>query len=461
MDAYAMRLAIIGFILVIVLMVLLVREQFAPPVTFIVLPLIAAIAAGYSPSLIKTAINAGEKTMINTAVLFVFSIAYFTLMDEAGLFDPIINALVGKIGKSLTALFVVIVLVSMVAHLDGSGATTFLIGATAFMPICKKIGVRPQALMCTIAITASAMNIMPWAGPTRRASAMIATQPGFETYEAGSQFTYMLPCWLVLIFTAFLTAVLVSRVEKKHGAGALVVETAGEKEEEKKTKLEVSKGKYTFNAILTIILLVCLFKDIGLPQYYLFMVAFSIALVANLPKTADQKKKIKELGVNAMQMCMTLFAVGVFVGILTQNAVIDPAAEKLAYVDNTSMVDFMATLITNSVPSFVSSHLHWFLSLFSVPIMMMIGTDAFYYGLLPVVLAAVVPLGVDPRAVAAAMLLTATYGTFISPTVASVYVGLGICNESVGEHIKYSLRFMWPMSILSLIFATLIGVVKF
>lgn len=461
MDAYAMKLAVIGFILVIVLMVLLVREQFAPPVTFITLPLIAAICAGYSIPLIKEAINAGEKTMINTAVLFVFSIAYFTLMDEAGLFDPIINALVGKIGKSLTALFMVIVLVSIVAHLDGSGATTFLIGATAFTPIAKKVGIRPQAVMCCIAVTASAMNIMPWAGPTLRASAMIATQEGFENYEAGSQFTYMLPCWGFLIFSAFLVAFLVSRVEKKNGAGTVVVETAEEEAEEQKNKLQVSKGKYTFNAILTIILLVLLFYDIGLPQYYLFMVAFAIALVANLPKSKDQKKKIKELGVNAMQMCMTLFAVGVFVGILTQDSVLDTTAAETAYVEGTSMVDYMATAITSVMPASISAHLHWFLSLFSVPIMMMIGTDAFYYGLLPVVLAAVVPLGVDPRAVAAAMLLTATYGTFISPTVASVYVGLGITGVSVGEHIKYSLRFMWPMSILSLIFATLIGVVQF
>ncbi len=459
MDAYSMRLAVIGFILVIALMIILVREIVAPPVIFIILPLIAAICAGFSPALMKTAINAGERTMINTAVLFVFSIAYFTLMDEAGLFDPIINALVGKIGHGLVPLFMVIVMVAIVAHLDGSGATTFLICATAFMPIVSRLGVRPEALMATVCGAASAMNMMPWAGPTLRASAMVATYvPG---YEAGTQFNYMMPCWLFLIAMAFVNAFVISRIEAAHGAGKAVVLTEAQKEEKAKEKIKSSKGRYAFNAILTIILLVFLFKDIGLPQYYLFMIAFAIAIVVNVPNIKDQKKKIKELGVNAMQMCMTLMAVGVFVGILTTDAVIDPSSAEKAYLEGSSMVDYMATLITSSLPASITPHMHWFMALFSVPIMMMIGTDAFYYGLLPVILAIVTPFGVNPQAVAAALLLTATYGTFISPTVASVYVGLGICDISIGQHIKYALRLMWPLSIISLLFGTLIGVIQF
>lgn len=459
MDAYSTKLAIIGFILVIALMVILVREVVAPPVVFIILPLIAAICAGFSPDLIKTAINAGERTMINTAVLFVFSIAYFTLMDEAGLFDPIIDALVKKIGHGLVPLFMVIVMVSIVAHLDGSGATTFLICATAFMPIISRFGVRPQALMATICGAASAMNMMPWAGPTLRASAMVATY--IPNYEAGTQFNYMMPSWLFLIAMAFVNAFVISRVEAAHGAGKLVTVTEAQQEEKEAAKLKTSKGVYTFNAILTIILLVCLFKDIGLPQYYLFMIAFAIAIVVNVPNIKDQKKKIKDLGVNAMQMCMTLMAVGVFVGILTSDTVIDPAAADAAYQEGTSMVDYMATFITSSLPTSITPHMHWFMALFSVPIIMMIGTDAFYYGLLPVILAIVTPFGVNPQAVAATLLLTATYGTFISPTVASVYVGLGICDISIGQHIKYAIRFMWPLSIISLLVGTLIGVIQF
>ena len=71
------------------------------------------------------------------------------------------------------------------------------------------------------------------------------------------------------------------------------------------------------------------------------------------------------------------------------------------------------------------------------------------------------PFGVSPQSVAAAFLLTATFGTPISPSVAATYVGLGLADVSIGEHIKYSLRLLWPGSIVVLILATLIGVIPF
>ncbi len=71
------------------------------------------------------------------------------------------------------------------------------------------------------------------------------------------------------------------------------------------------------------------------------------------------------------------------------------------------------------------------------------------------------PFGVAPETVAAAFLLTATLGTPVSPSAAATYVGLGLADVSIGEHIKYSLRLVWPASIAVLIMATVIGVIKF
>ncbi len=57
--------------------------------------------------------------------------------------------------------------------------------------------------------------------------------------------------------------------------------------------------------------------------------------------------------------------------------------------------------------------------------------------------------------------MSATFGTPVSPSVAAVYVGLGLADMSIGDHIRYSLKFVWPMSVLTLIAATLLGVVPF
>ena len=70
-------LALIGFILMAVLMVFLIKSWVSPPVAFIGLPLIAAVAAGFSAEEIGGFIGSGMKSMLSTAVLFVFSISYF------------------------------------------------------------------------------------------------------------------------------------------------------------------------------------------------------------------------------------------------------------------------------------------------------------------------------------------------------------------------------------------------
>lgn len=138
-------LALIGFILMIVLMFALIKGYTAPPIAFIFLPLIAALAAGFGAEDIGGFIKAGMSTMLSTAVLFVFSISYFTLMDEIGLFDPVINFLTKKAGNKRWMVLLSALLVTFVAHLDGSGATTFLIVVPAFLPILREwdSGVKP------------------------------------------------------------------------------------------------------------------------------------------------------------------------------------------------------------------------------------------------------------------------------------------------------------------------------
>lgn len=431
-------LAAIGFILMIVLMIFLVKSWVSPPVAFICLPLIAAIAAGFSIEEIGGFVGTGMKSMLSTAVLFVFSISYFTLMDEIGLFDPIINALTKKAGNKVGMVVVALLLTTFVAHLDGSGATTFLIVVPAFLPIFKRMGFRREALLAMMCGPYAVMNILPWGGPTMRA----ATVAGIET---GDMYAFIIPGVVCLVVCAFLNAFLVTMNEKRHGLKPAEEIAAEETKSESTSKADLHSWKYWFNLVLTLVMLVFLFLDTPMPLYSIFMIAYSIALVVNFPNSKTQNAKIKVLGQNAMVMTVTLFSVGVFMGIISE----------------TGMVEAMANSIVNVLPSSMAPHMHWFMALFSVPLMMILGTDAFYYALLPIIIGVVAPFGVSAPQVAATFLLTATFGTPVSPSVAAVYVGLGLADVSIGDHIKYSLKFVWPMSILTLIASTILGVVPF
>ena len=430
-------LALIGFTLMIVLMFVLIKEKMAPPLAFILLPIIAAALAGFGVTEISEFIKTGMKTMMSTAILFIFSISYFTLMSDAGLFDPIIDFLIKRTGKSITTVLIAVLLTTFVAHLDGSGATTFLIVVPAFLPICKKMNIRPQALLAAMCGGYGVMNLVPWGGPTMRAASV-------ANVEVGDLYSFMIPGVICLAVVAFGIALIVSKIEKKHGAG-IAAEVLSEEKEEQKEKKQGKKGIYVFNLILTLAMLVLLFMDTPLPLYSIFMIAFAIALIVNYPNAKQQNKKIKEYGTNAMVMTVTLFSVGVFMGV----------------IKDSGMVEAMANTIVAVLPSAIAPHMHWFMCLFSVPLLMVLGTDAFYYALLPIIMGVVEPFGVTAETVAAAFLLTATLGTPVSPSVAAVYVGLGLSDVSIGEHIKYSLRLVWPASIVVLVLATVIGVIKF
>ena len=175
------------------------------------------------------------------------------------------------------------------------------------------------------------------------------------------------------------------------------------------------------------------------------MLGSAIALLVNFPDVKEQNKRLKSYAAQAMVMTMTLFSVGIFLGIMKDGGFIDAIANGIIGI----------------VPARFLGHAHWFLALLSVPLIMMLSTDAFYYVMLPIVIGVVTPYGVPALKVAATFLTTATFGTAISPGVAAVYVGLGLADVDLGTHIKYSFKLLWPLSILGLILSTLIGVVQF
>lgn len=428
----------IGIILLAALMFVLIKGKMSPINAFILLPVTAAFIAGFSAEEISGFMSAGVKSMASTASLFAFSISYFSIMSDVGLFDPLLRFLAKKCKNNVYIILYCVLAATFIAHLDGSGATTFLIVVPAFLPICKKAGIRPEALLCTMCGTYAMNNLLPWGGPTTRAAAVLGTEPG-ELY------IHILPSIGIILLLAIVSTFIVARIEISNGAGSTLVSgddtvsVANQTEEG-----EGSKIKFWLNAVLTAIVLVILFKEV-FSANICFMIGTALALLLNFPETKEQNKRIKSYAAQAMVMTMTLFSVGIFLGIMKDGGFIDAIANGIISV----------------VPSAILGHAHWFLALLSVPLIMMLSTDAFYYVMLPIVIGVVAPYGISGVAVAQTFLTTATFGTAISPGVAAVYVGLGLANVDLGTHIKYSFRLMWPLSIVGLVLLTIFGFIPF
>ncbi len=65
----------------------------------------------------------------------------------------------------------------MIGHLDGGGASTFLITIPAMLPVYKRLNMRPTTLMLICVSAMGVMNLLPWGGPTMRAATVLGIEP--------------------------------------------------------------------------------------------------------------------------------------------------------------------------------------------------------------------------------------------------------------------------------------------
>ena len=152
---------ILGFACIVALVVTLFKSKTMPSMAFIIFPSILAlilVAGGYySIEQIGDLIKGGFKSTGPTAALFVFSVLFFGIMTDAGMFDVIINKLMKHVGDNVIGVTVMTALI---------GASTFLIVVPAMLPVYKKMHMRSSTLLRVAVLAMGVLNLMPWAGPT-------------------------------------------------------------------------------------------------------------------------------------------------------------------------------------------------------------------------------------------------------------------------------------------------------
>lgn len=136
-------IAAVGFIMIILIVTLLLKGKLSPIVTLTLIPAIAALILGYTPLQVAFFIKEGMQSTISNAILFIFSVIFFGIMSDAGMFDVIVDFLVKKAGNNVIAVTVATAIIATIAHLDGTTAVTVLITIPAMLPIYKKMNISP------------------------------------------------------------------------------------------------------------------------------------------------------------------------------------------------------------------------------------------------------------------------------------------------------------------------------
>ena len=223
-----------------------------------VIPVIAALILGFSPVEVMDFIADGIKTTTSNGILFIFSVIYFGVLADTGLFDVIVGGLVKKAGNNVIAVTVVTALIATIAHLDGTTAVTVLITIPAMYPVYKKMNIDSRILLCLTGACMGVKNLLPWGGPTARAATLLAMEP--------TELWHMLiPLQVVGLMMNIILAVLLGMFAIRHGAGAgkgVEVES-DEKAKKEAADLRKSNAYLIFNFLLTVGVIALLSTGIG------------------------------------------------------------------------------------------------------------------------------------------------------------------------------------------------------
>ncbi len=449
---------LLGFLTIICIVVVLFQSKTLPSIAFIAVPMvlgiILVIGGYYTLDDLAALIKSGFGSTGPTAALFVFSVLYFGIMTDAGMFDVIIDKLMGLVGDSVIGVTVMTAVIALIGHLDGGGASTFCIVVPSMLPVYKKMHMRPTTLLRIAVLAMGVLNLMPWAGPTMRAASVLGM-------EASKLWGTLLPIQIFGIILALAHAVLAGFQEQARGAGlhgklaeeegAVDVEDAAAAAQ----KNELARPKlFIFNIILTLAVIAALIWDV-FPSYVPFMVGVAVAILVNYPGQAMQKKIINSHAGPALMMCSTLMGAAVLMGILVKTVTTGDGAEI------PSVVSCMSGIIASILPAALGAHLPLVIGILSVPLALAFDTDSYFYGMLPVMIGIGAEFGIDPLPIAVAMVVCRNCATFISPMVPATLLGTGLADVDIKDHIKASFLYVWGFSIICMIFAIILGIMPF
>ncbi len=428
-------LAFAGFMTLFIIMYVLFKNKATPVVVFILAPVVMAFVAGFSVEEVAGFVRQGINTTSPMAVLFIFSVTYFGIMSDNGMFNILIDKLTDRAGTNVVMIAIITALISIFTHFSGTTTNTVLIAVPSMLPLYKKLNIRPQLLLLIVGAGMGVMNALPWGGPVMRASTVLGIDPTQLWYK-------MIPIQILgIIATLGIAVVGALREIKYHGAGVVLEGVYDTKSEDNTNELR-RPNLIWFNILLTISLLVVLLSG-AFPTYFVFMIGSSIALVVNYPSPKAQKQRLKSYAPSALDVTSVVLGAGVLVGIL----------------GNSGMLEAMAVPLLKILPSFIARYLNILMGVLALPLGLVLGTDSYFYILMPLAIEIGKSYDITALQMAISMLIGKNLSLFISPLIPATFLGIGFVGIDLKDQIKSSFLGLYATSLLMLLFALITGMV--
>ncbi|MGV0346480.1 CitMHS family transporter [Corynebacterium coyleae] len=443
-----LALTVLGLAIIVVTVGLLLKGKTHPIVAMTLIPIVGAVLTGAGVAEISDFYLDGLDRVMKVVVMFIFAIIYFGILSDVGLFEPVIKALIRATRGKPILVTIGTAAIAIVAHLDGSGSTTFLLTIPALLPLYEAMRMSRYVLLTLVALSASVMNMLPWGGPVGRASSVIGPSPN-------EIWAHLLPVQGVAIVLVFVVAAIFGIIEQRRTAKQdgdhqlvdvhAVAEDFSRRQAEERSKLEFTQRGGTWvtwaNTLITLALIGVLVAGLASPASA-FLVGTALLMALNFPSLEDQSDALRRHAPTALSMAGVILAAAMFLGIL----------------DGTGMLEQIALSLIAILPASVGPYIHVIIGLLGVPLDLATSTDAYYFSVLPIVQQTAEAFGVSGMGAASAMIVGNVIGTFVSPFSPALWLALGLARAEMGKYLRIAFPICWVFSVILVLGSWAVGV---
>ncbi|MFN3574235.1 MAG: CitMHS family transporter [Phenylobacterium sp.] len=420
-----MNLSLLGFSALAVFMALVMTRRLSAVAALILVPIVFGLIAGFGSGLGDMMLE-GVVEVAPTALMLIFALLYFAVMIEAGLFEPLVRKILQVTGDDPVRVVVGSAVLAMLVSLDGDGATSAIVTISAMYPVYRRLGLNPLILAVLLGLSNTLMNWLPWGGPAARAA--LALRVDIMDIVGPLLPALGLSLAAVLGLAFFLGRLERRRLARDGGPAPAEAEAAATV-----TVAPKETRNLWLNLLLTLGLIGGMLSGIA-PLPAVVMGGFAIAVTLNFPRLSEQKAALAAHGETILMMVSLIFGAGAFTGILS----------------GTGMIDAMAQSLVSTIPEPLGPYMGPITALLSMPLLMFMSNDAFYFGVVPVLGATGAAYGVPPEVIGRAALMGMPLHA-LSPFIAPIYLVASLIRADVGQLQRFGL----PWAILLSLFATL------
>ena len=168
-------IAFLGFSTIAVFLLLIMTKRLSVITALVLVPVVFGLFAGFGAKELGDMMLTGIKQVAPTGIMLMFAVLFFATMLDAGLFDPVIAAIIRIAKGDPLKVIMGTAILTMIVHLDGDGTATFMIVISAFLPIYKELKINRLILPGIVALGVGPMHLVPWSGTSARAISTLST----------------------------------------------------------------------------------------------------------------------------------------------------------------------------------------------------------------------------------------------------------------------------------------------